>query len=310
MSYLRPPWGLRVEDGAPLGLHVVIRGHAHARVPAGGNNGSDDGGAVLLQPGDVWLVRGTHTLTDHPETPPGAVIYGPGRSATPAEPASSAGDRWRMSAPRSYGEGTDAPTVLVHATYRADSILSRRLLAALPTALRVAAAQTPAPVRELLAAEVPREGHGQQAVLDRLLDLLLVMALRSWLEDPGSDSPPWADAMEDPGVGPVLHAIHRNPQLPWTTASLAAHAGISRAHLARRFSALLGQPPITYLTRYRIDLAADLIRSSDRPLAAIARDVGYSDAFSLSTAYRRITGAPPRAHRRSRATGPAPSPPG
>lgn len=292
MSYLRPPWGLRIEDETPLALHVVIRGHAHAR--------PDDGEVLPLHAGDVLLVRGPHTLTDHPDTPPGAVIYGPGRSTTPSEPATSASDRWRMSKPRSYGEGTDAPTALVHATYRADGVLSRRLLAALPSALRVAAAQIPAPVRELLATEIPQEAHGQQAVLDRLLDLLLVMALRSWLQDPHADTPAWTEALEDPHVGPALHALHENPQLPWTTSSLAAHAGVSRAQLARRFSALLGQPPIAYLTRYRIDLAAELIRTTDRPLAAIARNVGYSDAFSLSTAYRRITGAPPQTHRQPR----------
>jgi len=306
MSYLNPPWGLRIQDQAPLTLHVVVRGHAHVRVVDDGvdvndrDSGADPDDTLLLQAGDVVLVRGTHLLTDHPATRPGAVVYGPRRNATPFESVTSASDRWRMDAPRTYGDGTEAPTVLIHATYRAGSILSQRLLAALPPALRVPAPQVPAPLRELLAAEVPRDGHGQQAVLDRLLDLLLVMALRSWLADPVAETPAWADALQDPHVGPALNAVHDSPQLPWTISGLAAHAGTSRAHLARRFGALLGQPPITYLTRYRIDLAAELIATTDRPLAAIAREVGYSDAFSLSTAYRRVTGAPPRTHRHSR----------
>ena len=308
LSYLRPPWGLRLLDPAPLALHVVQRGRAHVRLDHGEAHGDEpeDGpgtghgtasAARLLGEGDLVLVQGAHVLSDPPDAVPGAVIYGPARSATPAEHPSAASDRWRTSGARSYGEGPDAPTVIAHAAYRADSVLSRRLLSALPAVLPIAADLVPASLRELLATEVAREGVHQQAVLDRLLDLLLAVALRGWLQQAGT-SAPWAAALQDPHVGRALSAIHDQPGAPWTTASLAAHAHTSRAQLARRFTALLGQPPITYLTRYRIDLAAEMITSTRRPLASIARDVGYSDAFSLSTAYRRVTGQPPQAHRR------------
>jgi AraC-like DNA-binding protein len=117
----------------------------------------------------------------------------------------------------------------------------------------------------LLEEETVRDEPGQDLVLDRLLDLLLVAVLRAWFTRPDADAPAWYRAHADSVVGPVLRLIHGHPAHPWTVAALAARSGVSRATLARRFTDLVGTPPMAYLTAWRIDLAADLLANSDGP---------------------------------------------
>jgi AraC-like DNA-binding protein len=277
LSYLAQPWGMRFAADAALTVHVLVRGAAHCA-------------GTAAEPGDVLLVRGPHDLTDTRDTPPGVVVEGPGRSREPGEPPSAAGDRWRLDQARSYGDTLTAGTLVIHAGYPAGDVLGRRLLGALPVVVR---APAPPALRELLTVEAVREGPLQHAVLDRVVDLLVITALRS-RPDIG-----WVAALEDPVVGPALELLHSAPAHAWTVADLAARVGVSRALLARRFPELTGVPVIGYLTAHRLDLAADLVRTTDRTLGSIAREVGYADAFSLSSAYRRRTGRPPSADRGS-----------
>ena len=128
-----------------------------------------------------------------------------------------------------------------------------------------------------------------------MLDLLLITALRAWFAH--DDSPAWYQAYGDPVVGKALRLLQNNPQHPWTVASLATEAGVSRAALARRFTEMVGESPMAFLTEERLALAADLLRESDATIDAIARQVGYSSAFALSTAFKRHHGISPREHR-------------
>jgi AraC-like DNA-binding protein len=134
-------------------------------------------------------------------------------------------------------------------------------------------------------------------VLDRLLDLALISTLRAWFARPDADAPGWYRAHGDPLVGPALRAIHNEPARTWTVAGLAAFVGCSRAAFARRFTAVIGQPPMTYLTHWRIDLAADLLCDTDDSTESVARQVGYANAFALTVAFKRIRGTTPRQHR-------------
>lgn len=135
------------------------------------------------------------------------------------------------------------------------------------------------------------------AVLDRLLDLLLIAALREWFARPGGKAPAWYRAHGDPVVGRALQMLHNNPAHPWTVASLATRTGASRAALARRFTALVGEPPMSYLTEWRLALAADLLCEPDATVGAVAHQVGYGSSFALSAAFKRIRGVSPREHR-------------
>nr|WP_260972497.1 AraC family transcriptional regulator [Mycolicibacterium llatzerense] len=124
---------------------------------------------------------------------------------------------------------------------------------------------------------------------------LTIAALRSWLAR--EDAPAWYRAYRDPQVGTALRLIENNPAHPWTVGSLAAEVGLSRAALARRFTQLVGEPPMALLTEIRLALATDLLRGSDATIETVARRVGYSTAFALSTAIKRRYGMSPKAIR-------------
>jgi AraC-like DNA-binding protein len=198
---------------------------------------------------------------------------------------------------RTWGNSPDGSTTLLTGSYLADREVSRRLLAALPPVLVLPGGDFDHPLVAVLEHEIVRDEVGQQAVLDRLLDLLLIAVLRTWLSDPDATAPAWYRAQSDPVVGRALRAMHDDPASPWTVATLAAEAGISRAALARRFAGLVGEPPMAYLSGWRLALAADLLREPGATLAAVAREVGYSTPFALSTAFKRVRGVSPREHR-------------
>ena len=120
-----------------------------------------------------------------------------------------------------------------------------------------------------------------------------------WFDASGADAPGWWQAADDPVVGPALRLVQHNPEHPWTVALLAAQVGVSRAALARRFATVVGQPPMTYLTEWRLMLAADLLLEPDATVQAVASRVGYGSGFALSAAFKRHRGISPSEHRRS-----------
>ncbi|MFI6348875.1 AraC family transcriptional regulator [Streptomyces sp. NPDC050560] len=289
-SVFRPPWGLRVEDRAPLSVVTVMHGTAWL-LPDGGR-------PLSMAPGDVALLRGpdAYSMADRPETVP-EVIIGPGQTCASPEGEDVAG---RMSqGVRTWGHTqTAGAAVLLSGTYQAPSEIGARVLGSLPTVLVRPASAGPSPAVAMLAEEIDRDEPGQEIVLDRLLDLLLVHVLRAWLAEPDSGAPPWVRAQGDPVVGPALRLLHEQPQRPWTVASLAESVGVSRAGLARHFTELVGQPPMSYLTSWRLTLAADLLRDPEATVASVARRVGYGGAFALSTAFKRVRGVSPQDFRR------------
>ncbi|RCV51712.1 AraC family transcriptional regulator [Marinitenerispora sediminis] len=287
-SVLSPPWSLRIEDRAPLTLMAVLEGTAWV-VP-------EDGSATRLRPRDVAVVRGPrpYTVADGPATPPHAVI-GPGQRCTTLAGAPLA-DLSDLGV-RTWGTDSDGTTVLLTGTYQVPDAVGRRLLDALPRLVVLPEDAWSSPIVPLLAEEVGKQLPGQEAVLDRLLDLLLIAVLRAWFARPEADAPAWYRAHGDPVVGRALRLLHREPARPWTVAALAAEAGVSRAALARRFTALVGEPPMAYLTAWRLTLAADLLRESDAPLDAVARRVGYGSGFALSAAFKRERGISPQRYR-------------
>jgi AraC-like DNA-binding protein len=153
------------------------------------------------------------------------------------------------------------------------------------------------PLVALLSEEMAKDEPGQEVMLDRLLDLLLITVLRAWFTRQEAAAPAWYRAYSDPVVGRALRMLHNDPARPWTVASLAAETGVSRAALARRFTELVGEPPMAYLTGWRLALAADLLREPDATVGSVARRVGYSTPFALSAAFKRVRGVSPRQHR-------------
>jgi AraC-like DNA-binding protein len=174
--------------------------------------------------------------------------------------------------------------------------VSETLLRLLPSIVVVPLDGSSEPLVRMLADEIARDRAGQETVLDRLLDLLLIGAVRTWFSDPDHDTG-WFRAQSDPIVGPALRLVHDDPAHPWTIGELASRVGVSRATFARRFADLVGQPPMTYLAEWRLKLAADLLREPRHTIGAVASAVGYGTPFALSAAFRRERGESPRDYR-------------
>ncbi|MFI2713333.1 AraC family transcriptional regulator [Micromonospora sp. NPDC018662] len=261
---------------------------------------ASDTGPVPLAAGDIVFRphgRG-HTLADSPTTAPAAPACDPNDPqalqryvtdlvGTPADPKVPA-------------------TVTLCGAYELDPARTHPLLNDLPELIHLPAHLGRHPglraTVDLLATELERPRLGTDAIIPALLDTLLLHILRSWLDQhptPGTATTGWAAALNDPATTAALQAIHRDPARPWTVATLAAEAGLSRAPFARRFTTLLGQPPLTYLTWWRMTTAARLLRQSDAPLSAIAGSVGYTSEFAFANAFKRQYGAAPGRYRRT-----------
>ncbi|MFI6863614.1 AraC family transcriptional regulator [Streptomyces sp. NPDC050421] len=287
---MEPPWSVRIEDRAPLCLMSVTAGEAWI-VPAGGS------APVLLRPGDLAVARGPepYTVADLPGTEPQARI-GPGGTCTTlrGEPLSQSMDL----GVRTWGNAPDGSATVLVGTYLLDGEIGGRLLDALPPLIVLPSGGRSRPLPALLDEEIARDEPGQSVVLDRLLDLLLIDALRTWFSRPGAEAPAWYRAMGDPVVGQALRLLQDEPAHPWTVAALAGRTGVSRAGLARRFTELVGEPPMAYLTGWRLAVAADLLRETDATVEAVAHQVGYSQAFAFSTAFKRVRGVSPHEYRK------------
>lgn len=290
-SSMDPPWSLRIADEAPLTVVALVRGRAYVV--------HDDAQEQELGPGEVAVIRGPlpYTVADEPDRAPQAIIE-PGQRCVSIDGTELA-DQWSLGV-RTWGNSADGATIMLTGTYQLDSEVGRRLLEALPTVLVLRAGEWDCPVIPLLADEIGKDEPGQEAVLDRLLDLLLIAVLRAWFARPDTRAPNWYRAHADPVVGHALRLMHHNPAHPWTIVRLANEVGVSRAAFARRFQQLVGEPPISFLTGWRIALAADLLNEPGATVASVARRVGYENPFALSTAFKRIRGVSPQQHRRAR----------
>jgi AraC-like DNA-binding protein len=287
-SQLDAPWSMRIADESPLCLIAVTRGHAWL-IPE-----NDEG--LLLRSGDVAVIRGPepYAVADDPATQPQVVILPGQRCETPD------GQEVKLMSfmgVRTWGNSPVGSTVMVTGTYDLESEVSRRLLGALPPLLVLPSDAWDSPLVGLLAEEIVKDDPGQEAVLDRLLDLLLIAVLRAWFARPDAEAPAWYRAYSDPVVGKVLRLIHDDPAHPWTVAELAAEAGVSRAAFARRFTELVGEPPMKFLTDWRLSLAADLLLEPQATIGSVAHQVGYGTPFALSTAFKRVRGMSPQQYK-------------
>lgn len=285
-STLTPPWALHFVDGAPLTLCTVLDGEGWI-VP-------EHGEPARLRDRDTVVVRGpsTFTFVDRLDTPAAPVACGE-HCAVPE----SGGTRHR----RGWLDvGGDGAATLIVGAYPVSGAISARLLDALPVVLRVDAGGTGDPVLDHVAAELAHDVPGQQVVLDRLLDWMLVCTIREWFDRPGGAPPAWWSALRDPVVGDALQLVHAEPATAWTVTTLASRAGVSRSTLAKRFSELVGEPPLTYLTNWRMTVAADLlIDDPSATIADVAAAVGYAEPFGFSAAFKRVRGMNPSEFRRA-----------
>ena len=275
-SVARPPWGLRLPGTIQLALHTVMQGRAWLWL-------EDPRDAVELAPGDLALVVGG---PDH------HIAYERGAACLSPE-------RFREQhaddehAAHEHADHRGA-TVFLCGAYRFSGDVGRGLIQTLPPILLLsAAAHDPLhDVIVLLSRELSGPAPGQQTVLDRLLDVLLVLAMRACFEQ-SPTAPRWYQAYTDPRLSPALHAIHSDAGHPWTVPELANLSGLSRPAFARNFERALGQAPMQYLTDWRMALARDYLRTGELTLDQIANRTGYASPNAFAAAFRRHHGQPP-----------------
>ncbi|MFI5962855.1 AraC family transcriptional regulator [Streptomyces asoensis] len=321
-------WCTRLAPYEGAGFHVVLTGDCWL-LPDGGEG-------VPLGPGDVVLLPhgAGHVLADGPVDAATAARAVPFEQARTRSAAQGGRDPRAGSAghgPREADAGRDAEAgsdpeagndaeagrgvrddrgvradhvgaggvELLCGKYRLDRSRAHPLLAELPQVVHLPDRDDrPAELRAavgLLADELDDRRPGSSLALPGLLDLLLVYMVRAWLARAATGA--WPAVLSDPVATAALRALHAEPAAPWTNDSLAARAGVSRATLARRFTALVGRPPMAYLTWWRLTLAAARLRDTDAPLAAVARETGYGSPYALSHAFSREFGTTPGRYR-------------
>ena len=279
-SEMAAPWGIDIPPmPGTMIFHLLTRGSAVIEVA---------GERVPLEPGSVMLVpHGTgHAILDAPDSP-----------ATPLFdlPREEVGERYE----RIRLEGPGEISEFLCGAVRFTGLGVTRLLQALPPTL-VAAPDDAAWMRAsfgLIADESRNPRPGSDLVTARLADVLVVQAIRAWV---GSASPDrgWVAGLRDPQVGRALAAFHAQPDLAWSLESLARVAGVSRSGFAARFTEIMDEPAMTYVTAWRMALAARLVREERLPLTRVAARVGYQSDAAFSRAFRRAHGVTPGVYAR------------
>ncbi|MFJ5708195.1 AraC family transcriptional regulator [Streptomyces sp. NPDC093105] len=285
-AVLTVPWAVRFADDALLTMISVMRGGGVLALP--------DGTERTMGAGHTAVVRGPGPfhLVDHPAT-----LHGSHVAYEISCFSESAGCGAQELGGIRWGAESEEATVLIVGAYRASGHRHERLLRALPAVLVVEEDAEVCAWLETAAADAARLSAGSQAMMDRLLDWALVCTLRTWFDKAGADAPSWYRGLADPVLAPALKSFHDRPAEPWTVAALAARAGVSRALFAKRFTHLMGCPPLSYVTECRMDEAEALLSDTDLGIAQIARSVGYADAFGFSAAFKRHRGRSPSTYR-------------
>lgn len=275
---LKAPWGMTFPASTVMAFHVVDEGSCWLKL---GETPTllEAGDSILLAPGQ------THSLSDKPETPSRAVISLDGVT--------------RECQRLSYGEDGDRAVVLC-GKFQLESDTPHPLHALLLPVIHLKGQQPWLKTTlRLLAAEANANGPGSQTILRRLTDVLFVQILRAWLETQNEPQSNWLSALRDPKIGAALSLIHEFPERAWTVANLAAEVRLARTTFATRFTGLVGEPPLTYLTQWRMHLAARLLRGEGLTLKAVAERVGYESEAAFSHAFKRVYGLAPGGYRRS-----------
>lgn len=280
----RAPWGLRLPQNPGASFHAVTAGSCWIRV---GTHAPRE-----LLPGDVVLL---------PRGAPHTVASAPTGAARAWDRAAKA--QARSATGEIVLDGAGASTHFICAAYDYDHDVAHPLLGLLPPVLVLSerdapeAGPLPSTLR-LLRHELSTARAGASAIVDRLIDILFVHVVRAWVAEHAAAGASWLGALRDPIVARALTVMHGDPAEPWTVETLAKRVHVSRATLARRFTRLVGETPLGYLTRWRMELAARHLRDTDDAVSTIARQVGYESEFAFSRAFSRARGDAPGRYRR------------
>ncbi|MGB3170459.1 MAG: AraC family transcriptional regulator [Rhodococcus sp. (in: high G+C Gram-positive bacteria)] len=286
-SELSEPWGLAMPEMQDcLWFHVVTSGRCRIEVEGTATRYLVPGEFALVPHGLGHTVSSDTLLSDNEA----------GRSTPMVHdlPHHYISDRYAV-----LEHGGDGPsTTLMCGAVRLDHPSATQLISSLPSLIVVESA--PAPhlswmysTLGLVAEEAKYLRPGGEAVITRLSDILVIQALRSWIEHDPAAKVGWLGALQDPAIGPALARIHRQPDNPWTVASLAAEVAMSRSAFSARFTAMVGETSMRYLAQWRMRTAQELLRSGDMTVADIAKRSGYLSEAAFARAFKRLLGVSP-----------------
>jgi AraC-like DNA-binding protein len=289
------PWGLAIPGIEPyaralapgweciVGYHLVVEGNGLV-----GLEGIQD---VAVKAGDIVIIPhgDPHTFTN---------------GARP-QPVTGTVDKWLAGdiSPTRIGGGGEE-TRFVCGYFGCERHAARLFLAGLPPIITInirtdAAGQWLESSIRHLRGEATSGRSGRAALLSRMAEALFIEALRRYMEQLPPEARGWLAGAKDPVAGAVLSLLHRQPGHPWTMAELATTVGASRSVVAERFLQFVGEPPLTYLARWRLQLAARLLQTTQKTMLHVALDVGYESEAAFSRAFRREFGLPPAQYRRT-----------
>jgi AraC-like DNA-binding protein len=275
----RAPWGLASDDADYATFHIVVAGQCWLRL-------IESQLLVPLASGDlVLLPQGTaHALSDTPDTP--------------TKPFLSAARRQFRTL---RGDGSGLATIFLCGAFQVEQ-QHHPLLALLPQLVHIpGAGGRPAPELAAILSVLEEESRtirlGHEVVLQRLTDTLLVQIIRAWTAQQTPQGSGWLGALADAQIGPALELMHADPARAWSVAELASAVAMSRSAFSARFTARVGQSPLNYLKRWRMQLTAALLRNDDYALQKIAAHVGYESDAALSKAFKQEFGTAPGAYR-------------
>jgi AraC-like DNA-binding protein len=290
------PWGLRF-PGLPghFPFYVLARGSCVLeleRMPA-----------LTLSAGDaVFLPHGGDTILK--DSPGSKVLLAESVMPQCHEPLAAG--------PLRYGGG-GTESVVLGGMFSFEHGAFEPFLRSLPPMIHLKEDSASAPwfeaVRKQMNAEIASDWPGSKIVISRLADLFFIQALRAHLDSCQAAGGGWLKALQDPHLGPAIAQMHEAPGKPWTVESLAQAAGLSRSAFAARFGSQVGEGPLAYLTRWRME-KADTLLQSRLPIESVATQLGYASAPAFSRAFKRLRGAAPGSVRTAKTPGPSLQPEG
>lgn len=291
-SELTAPWGIDMpEFEGCMMFHIVTAGRCWLEV--------DDAEPRLLQAGSLVLLPHGSAHCARSE---------PGVAAEPLFdiPVEKVSERYEIMRHGGGGEFTHLTCGVV----RFDHVAAERLITLLPRVLQVDAWQEDESTwlqstLRFIAREAKELRPGGETVITRLADILVIQMIRSWIDSAPEADRGWLAALRDKKIGKALSSIHRQPEREWSVASLAREAGMSRSAFSARFTDLVGESAMLYLTRWRMQLARMHLQETSEPIANLAGRLGYQSEAAFSRAFKRIFGEPPRSVRSGNTASPA-----
>lgn len=272
------PWGVESGDEETCALYFLTTGSCW--LEAAGLDGPE-----RIATGDVVLVPhgGRHVLRDAPASPVQAHAFAPPSTRV------------------TLGGGGAPTTMICGGVVMAER--DHAIFARLPPVVHLLgsdqALRSMSATMSLLAAEVAAGGPSAPTVINRLFDIVFVKVVFAYLAAQSASAEGWQGALRDRQVSDALAAIQKNPELPWTVGSLASLVKMSRSAFAARFNVLVGDTPLQYVTRARMQRAANILRGDDARLASIAAATGYESEAAFSKAFKRFMGMSPSEYRRA-----------